>query len=174
MPLGDSSDVTPQSFLNRPPDQVAYVVRDLESAVHEFGAALGISRWFGYIYDLDYLPRRTYRGDDASWISRVAVPAYGPSLEIIASEGGPSVFSEFLEARGPGLHHLGYFVPSLDEAVAIFANAGLPVVQSGGGHGVDGDGQFAFVDMTGTFGSYVELIEPPARRHAPHFEIRTE
>jgi len=171
MAIGDKSDTTLATFLGRAPDQVAYVVHDLEAAVHEFGRKMGISRWSGWVYD-EYLPRKTYRGQPATWVSRVAIPEYGPSLEIIAAEGD-SIFSDFLDARGPGLHHIGYFVPSLAEAAEALEKQGMVQVQSGGGHGVDGDGEFTFFDLTGTFGSYLELIEPPQKRFPPHFTIET-
>ena len=138
----------------------------------EFSRLFGISSWSGWTYDLDYLPQRTYRGKPATWVSKVAIPAYGPSMEIIVSGGGPSVFSEFLEAHGPGLHHIGFFVPSMAEACAAMAAEGHEPVETGGGHGVEGDGEFVVFDLTDTFGSYLELIEPPALRYPPHFTIR--
>lgn len=173
MSIGDKSDITLASFLGRAPDQVGYVVHDFDGAVQEFGRRMGIRRWKGWVYDAAYCPQRWFRGKDEAWSSKVAIPEYGPQLEIIVGLEGESVFSEFLDARGPGLHHIGYFVPSLDEAIASLEAQGFEVVQRGGGHGVEGDGQFCFFDFTDVVGSYLELIEPPAKRYGPQFEIDT-
>ena len=96
MAIGDKSDITLASFLGRAPDQVAYVVNDFEPAVHEFGRRFGIRSWKGWVYDEAYTPTRWYRGEDEAWTSRVAIPEYGPQLEIIVGESGRSVFTEFL------------------------------------------------------------------------------
>ena len=148
-------------------------MRDFEPAVHDFGRQAGSPAGPAGSTTSTILPRRTYRGEPATWVSTVAIPEYGPSLEIIAAEGGPSVFQRVPDARGPGLHHIGYFVPSLAEAVSALTNEGLVEVQTGGGHGVEGDGSFTFFDLTETFGSYLELIEPPQKRFGPHFTIET-
>ena len=51
---------------------------------------------------------------------------------------------------------------------------GLTEVQFGGGHGMDGDGKISFFETLDGAASYLELIEPPARRFPPHFEIRLD
>ncbi len=168
---GDQSDTTLVPMPGRAPDQVAYVVRDLEEGVRDLGRRLGVSRWLGWRYTASYLPHRVFRGEPGDFESHGVIPEYGPSLEIIAPLSGRSVFSEFLDAHGPGLHHLGYFVPSLAEERERLVALGLQEVQYGGGHGMDGDGQISFFEMVGDAGSYLELIEPPRRRFPPHFEL---
>jgi methylmalonyl-CoA/ethylmalonyl-CoA epimerase len=168
--FGDSSDVSARSFINRPPDQVAYVVPDLEPALRSYSRLMGMSDWVGWDYHGDYLPNRIYQGQPSEYRSLAAVPAYGPSVEFIQPIDGPSVFTTFLESRGPGLHHLGYFVASLDEPRAWFAERGIAEVMSGSGQGVDGDGGFCYFDTVDEFGSYLEFIEVPRARYAPHFQ----
>jgi len=161
-------------FQNRVPDQMAYVVHDLEPAVQRMGRLMGIPFWNVWNYDGAYVPRRYYLGEEADYASVVAMPAYGPALEIIQPLTGPSIYTTFLDDRGPGLHHLGYYVPSVADARAHFAALGVDEVLSGGGHGVDGDGEYAFFDVRETVGSYLEMIEAPARRHPRHYEIVAE
>lgn len=167
--FGDRSDVSASSFVNRPPDQVAYVVRDLEPALALFAQKLGIADWVGWDYHADYLPNRLYDGKLADYRSLAAVPLYGPSLEVIQPIDGPSVFTTYLEERGPGLHHLGYFVPSMQEVRDWYAARGIKEIMSGSGQGVDGDGEFTYFDTYDEFGSYLEFIEVPQRRYDPHF-----
>lgn len=159
-------------LLDRAPDQVAYAVPELRPAVERMGRALGVAEWNVWDYDAAYVPVRRYLGRDADYRSLVAMPAYGPALEIIQPVNGPSIYTTFLEERGAGLHHIGYYVPSVEEARAHFASLGIPEVLSGGGHGVDGDGEYAFFDVRDVVGSYVEAIEAPARRRPPHDRIR--
>jgi methylmalonyl-CoA/ethylmalonyl-CoA epimerase len=168
---GDRTDTTPVPLVGRPPDQVAYVVPDLEEGVQRLGRRLGVSRWIGWRYTAAYLPRRMFRGQAGDFESHGVIAEYGPSLEIIAPLSGRSVFTEFLDAHGPGLHHLGYFVSSLAEERDRLISQGLAEVQYGGGHGMDGDGQISFFEMIDGAASYLELIEPPRRRYPPHFEI---
>lgn len=159
-------------LLGRTPDQVAYVVPELHAAVERMARVLGIAEWNVWDYDGEYVPTRSYLGEPADYRSIVAMPSSGPALEIIQPITGPSIYTTFLEERGAGLHHVGYYVPSLADARAHFAALGLVEVLSGGGHGVDGDGAYAFFDLRDVVGSYVEAIEAPARRHPPHERIR--
>jgi methylmalonyl-CoA/ethylmalonyl-CoA epimerase len=169
-----SGSTNPQSFMNRPADQVAFVVDDLREAAQRMGRQLGITRWLAWDYTTDYLPNRTYMGQESPYRSLVAMPAFGPQVEIVQPVDGPSIYTKALADKGPSMHHLGYYVPSLDEARAYFGGQGLEPVMTGGGHGVDGDGEFAFWDFTDSYGYYLELAVAPARRYAPHFEIEVE
>jgi methylmalonyl-CoA/ethylmalonyl-CoA epimerase len=168
---GDRTDTTLLPVTGRRPDQVAYVVPDLDEGVQRLGRSLGVSRWLGWRYTGSYLPNRIFRGQTGDFESHGVIAEYGPSLEIIAPLSGRSVFTEFLDAHGPGLHHLGYFVPSLAQERERLIAQGLSEVQYGGGHGMDGDGQISFFEIVGGAASYLELIEPPSRRYPPHFEI---
>lgn len=172
--LGEASKMELMPAAGRVPDQVAYVFEELEPAVEKIGRRLGITRWLGWRYTADYLPKREYRGQPGNFESWGVVPEFSPAFEIIAPLSGESVFTEFLSSHGPGLHHLGYFVPSLDNERTRLNALGLEQVQYGGGHGVDGDGQIGYFELTEELtddhASYVEIIEPPKHRHPFHFE----
>ena len=58
-------------------------------------------------------------------------------------------------------------MPSIDDAVAGAAKSGVRVLQSGGGHGLHGDGAFAYMDTENALGMIVEFIELPKERVAP-------
>lgn len=168
--FGDQTDTVLRPFAARAPDQVCYVVPDLNAGVRELGRLFGVHRWVGWRYADGYLPKRRFRGSPGDFETHGVVAEFGPSLEIVAPLSGRSVFSEFLTKSPPGLHHLGYFVASIETERARMATLGLEEVQYGGGHGMDGDGHIAFYQPSG-LATYIELIEPPKRRHPPHFEI---
>ncbi len=171
---GDHSDLSLIPLPGRPPDQVAYVVPDLAEGVQQIGRMLGIRRWVGWRYTADYLPKRRFRGAAGDFESWGVVADFGPSVEIIAPLSGTSVFTEFLDNHGPGLHHLGYFVDSLEREAARLVDLGWTEVQYGGGHGMDGDGQIGYYESVAGAGSYLEVIEPPQRRYPSHFEMVVE
>ena len=168
---GDHTDTVLRAMPRRAPDQIAFVVPDLERGAKEIGAIFGVSRWIGWRYTADYLPQRIFRGAPGDFESHHVVADFGPSVEVIAPVSGKSIFTEFLERSGPGLHHIGYFVKSVDEERARLTALGLHEVQFGGGHGEHGDGKISFFEMLTNVPTYLELIEPPRRRRAPHFEI---
>jgi methylmalonyl-CoA epimerase len=82
----------------------------------------------------------------------------GVHLQLVQSVREGSPIDRFLERRGPGLHHLGLAVRSLDEALDHLRTEGVELIdeeprQGGGGHLV------AFVHPRSTGGILVELIE---------------
>ena len=68
--IGDQSDTVLRPVAGRQPDQLAYVVDDLEPAVQDIGRRLGIRRWLGWRYTTDYLPIRRYRGGPGDFAAR--------------------------------------------------------------------------------------------------------
>jgi hypothetical protein len=44
---------------------------------------------------------------------------------------------------------------------------GCRPLQKGAGYGLDGDGGFAYFDLRGSLGIFIELIEIPVRRKPP-------
>lgn len=88
-------------------------------------------------------------------------------IEYLQPLEGPSVYHEWLEAHGPGLHHLAFWVDSLDAAVEEMRGAGFELLQSGRGFGAEGDGGFAYFDTERELGVVYEAVEPPSVRREP-------
>ena len=99
---------------------------------------------------------------------RLALAGAGPQIELIEPLTGPSLYHEWLDEHGEGLHHIGMRVPDLQAGIRDMAERGWDVLQSGRGYGLDGDGGFAYLDTTAEdLGVILELIEVPARRREP-------
>lgn len=92
-------------------------------------------------------------------------------IELLQPVRGPSIYHEWLERHGEGLHHLGFWVDSLDETISVMRRRGFEVLQSGRGLGVHGDGGFAYFDTGGTHGVILEAIEPPSQPLEPEATI---
>ena len=166
----DRSRVLPNG--EPPTGQVAFVVRDLEVALTNW-LGLGIGPWNIWNFNAERLQQRTYQGRVGTFEAVVALCSIGPlTYELIESVAGPSIWDDFLRDRGPGMHHFGYYVDDIDGAITAMEAKGYPVVQSGAGFGVDGDGAFAYFDTKAAYGCYYEAILGPRAlpdpdRHVP-------
>ena len=151
-------------------DQVAVVVRDLDAAMERYAAHLGIGPWKVYTYGTHRMHTITFRGRDQPYVMKLALAQVGATqYELIEPLKGPTTYHEFLEQRGEGLHHLGYYVADIDAEIARMAALGYPLLQSGRGFGADGDGAYAYFDTAADFGCIVEAITPPRQMPVPEY-----
>ena len=153
----------------RPPDQIGIVVADLDSSLSRYGRDWGLTPWRGFVYGHDTIPRVTFLGEPGRYRVRIAISATTPQIELIELLDGPSIYDGWVAEHGEGLHHLGFWVDSLDDGVAAMEAEGFPPVQTGAGYGLDGDGGYAYFDTADAFGVMLELIEVPKRRREPDF-----
>lgn len=153
---------------NRTINQVALVVEDLDAAVRRYWERFGIGPWRIYTYQTPLLKQMTYRGRPHDYRMRLALAQMGDvMIELIQPLSDENIYVEHLRRKGPGLHHVGVVVPSVDEAVTDAERAGFRVLQSGRGHGLRGDGAFTYMDTEDVLGMIVEFIEFPKERVAP-------
>lgn len=153
----------------RGPDQIGVLVDDLQAALQVYDALWGGGPWRCYRYAPDTIPTVTYRGRPGAYSIWIALNQTTPQIELVHQLSGPSIYDEWLERRGFGLHHLGFWVDSLDETIASMEVAGYALLQSGAGYGLDGDGGYAYFDTERDFEVVLEAIEVPARRREPDF-----
>lgn len=149
-------------------DQVAVVVRDLDRAMERYVAEFGIEPWSVYTFEPGWIRDMTFRGREQGYTMKLALAdANGTMYELIEPVRGPNSYQEFLDKRGEGLHHLGYFVDDLDAAIRNMEGKGYAMLQSGRGIGVDGDGGYAYFETEGALGCIVEAIELPREMPEP-------
>lgn len=149
--------------------QVGFVVKDLDTAMAAYWR-VGVGPWRVYTYGAPLVKDITYRGKPGNWRFLIALASLGAgfSLELIQPLSGESIYSEFLETHGEGgIQHLGIVVDDLDRVVAEAQRAGYTVIQSGRGHGVRGDGKFAYLSTEDDLCTVYELIELVSERHPP-------
>jgi methylmalonyl-CoA/ethylmalonyl-CoA epimerase len=148
-------------------DQVGILVDDLEAGARRFAALYGVDEWRVWTYGPDVTSSLTYRGRAAEYAMRLALSGSGPQIELIEPLRGPTIYGEWIERHGYGLHHLGTVVDDVAEGIRRMEAAGFELIQSGAGYGLDGDGGYAYFDTLDRLGYVVELIEVPARRRQP-------
>ena len=118
-------------------DQIGVVVRDMDKAI-EYYQSLGIEP-FEPLENVIHIERRI-RGKLANDVkNKVRVAQMGQvQLELVQTVEGESLQKEFLESRGEGINHLGFFVDDIDKETAKLEGKGLRVLsrsryQNGGG-----------------------------------------
>jgi methylmalonyl-CoA/ethylmalonyl-CoA epimerase len=149
------------------PDQIGILVHDITAAVPLYSAIFGVREWRLWTYGPDVLASLTYRGQPGEFAMRLALSDSTPQLELIEPIRGPSIYEEWLAKNEPGLHHIGTFVPSLDDAAGAMREAGYELIQGGRGYGASGDGGFAYFDTAGELGIITEVVEIPDTRRPP-------
>jgi hypothetical protein len=112
--------------------QVAYVVKDLDAAMRRHWEVCGIGPWHIYEFHAPKVQNYTYRGKPATHSCLIAV-TFGDrtQVELMQPVSGYSIYDEFLEAKGEGLHHVKLFYSDCAKAVAEYERRGYPVIQSG-------------------------------------------
>jgi methylmalonyl-CoA/ethylmalonyl-CoA epimerase len=144
-----------------PVHQVGIVVASCDEAAARYTAVLGYPEWRRSSFGPEDVQRMTLRGADASYSMRLAFAGTSPELELIEPTGGTSLYGEWLEARGEGLHHLAVVVASLDEAIETMERTGFANIQSGHGFAPNGKGGYAYFDTVGALGFILEAVEMP-------------
>jgi len=95
------------------------VVRDLDSAIEQFKLLMGIDN-----FDVVDWPKpgsgteATYYGKPAQFKLRIGFAQLGNlQLEVIQPVEGKSIYTDFLETHGPGLHHIRFSEKDFDKKV---------------------------------------------------------
>ena len=145
-------------------DQVCIVVRDLQKTMEHYWTHLGIGPWKIYLLEEPLLREMTLKGKPTKYRMHVAIcEMENIWIELIQPLSGDTIYKEFLEQKGEGLHHLGLMVENLDLEMERFETNGIGTVQTGRFQG----GGFAYLDTQEKFGTVFELIERSKPRNTP-------
>lgn len=157
----------PESLVSKGVGQVGILVPDLDAALRTYGVISTVETWSVWTYGPETVPILRLHGRPAAFSMRIALGGTGPQVELIEPLHGPSIYDDWLGRHGYGLHHLGFYVDSIGDAMDVMTTHGFEILQSGVGYGLDGDGGFAYFDTTAETGVILEAIEIPARRRRP-------
>lgn len=143
-------------------DQIGIIVRDLDKAV-EYYKSLG----FGPFESLGItITERMVYGKTAPDVkNRQAITQIGQiELELVQPVSGKSVQQDFLDTKGEGVNHLGYFIDTddFDKEVAKMLKKGYKIVS--GVKTTDGFRDCAYFDTDKTGGIQLEFIRKNPRR----------
>ena len=136
--------------------QTAWVGPDVAATEAHLSRLSGIRHWTR-LPDIRFGPEAcTYRGAPADFTAHISMAYVGDmQLELIQPVKGESIYTDFLDRTGGGLHHLCWEVDDLD--AALERAAGIEVVQTGDMAG--GSIRFAYLDGAAQGVPYVELAQ---------------
>jgi methylmalonyl-CoA/ethylmalonyl-CoA epimerase len=149
---------SPLALVGRGLEQVAFVVRDLGAAQKFFSQTMGIPRF----YVIENFGRRatdkTIRGRPTDHNFSIAIAYSGNTqIELIQHLSGETCYKEFIERRGEGLQHLGFFLDDREQyghVLAEFARNGYSVLQSGR----FGEAVYTYFDTENAIGAVMEIV----------------
>ena len=162
-------------MLDQTPVQIAWVTPDLAATETALTSLLGAKKWIrmpGVHFGPDAC---TYRGRPADFIADISFSYAGDTqLELISPVQGDSIYSEFLDRRGPGLHHIcieAADVEEFDKAVGVAERNGTPVVMAGT---MPGGMKFAYASAESAGVPYIEFAYIPPEIHAFFDHVKRE
>ena len=142
------------------PVQIAWVTSDLDATERALTTLLGAKKWIR-MPSVHFGPDAcTYRGRPADFVADISLSYAGETqLELIAPVRGESIYTEFLDGAGPGLHHVCIEAEDIDRALA---ERDAEAVQRGV---MPGDMEFAYVSATDAGVPFIEIahISPDIR-----------
>jgi hypothetical protein len=157
VPAGDILKAMP----DQTPVQIAWVTSDLDATETALTTLLGAKKWIrmpGVHFGPDTC---TYRGRPADFVADISLSYAGDTqLELIAPVSGESIYTDFLDRAGAGLHHICIETDDMERALA---ERGAEVVQRGV---MPGGMEFAYVSAEDAGVPYIEIAHIPS-------EIRT-
>lgn len=141
-------------MLAQTPVQIAWVTRDLDATEQALTTLLGAKKWVR-MPDVHFAPDTCeYRGEPADFVAGISLSYAGDTqLELIAPVSGRSIYTDFLDTAGPGMHHI---CVEVDDVGAALAERGADAVQRGV---MPGGMEFAYIAATGV--PYLEIAHIP-------------
>jgi methylmalonyl-CoA/ethylmalonyl-CoA epimerase len=128
-------------------DHVAIAVRDLEAAVEYYRATFGV----------EPVHRERIESDG---VEEALIKVAESYIQLLTPTRPDSPVAKFLEARGEGMHHVGYRVADCATALERVKGEGHRVIDEAPRPGSRGT-TVAFVHPKGAFGTLIELVEEP-------------
>ena len=131
-------------------DHVGIAVSDLREAVERYRRTFGIE------------PVHRERMDDQG-VEEVLFAVGESFVQLLGALGPDTPVGRFLCTRGPGVHHVGYRVASVADALEHLRAEGIGLIDEAPRPGSRGT-TIAFVHPKDTGGVLVELVEAPEGR----------
>jgi catechol 2,3-dioxygenase-like lactoylglutathione lyase family enzyme len=115
--------------------QIAVVVRDIDDALEKYHRALGWGPWNVYEHKPPSLHDTYVRGEPVEYTMIGAEAHVGDiDVELLQPVDGPSIYKEWLDEHGEGLHHVAVMRATPEESAETmehFAGLGAEVLMEG-------------------------------------------
>ena len=124
---------------------------------------LGIGPWKVYTFDSSTVTEMTHAAQPADYAIKVCFAELeNVTFEIMQPLRGPTIFEEYLQTHGEGIHHIAFDCEhrSWEDRIAAFENRGFSLAQSGRFAGRNPFAFFATAHATTTtFETYLFDVE---------------
>ena len=149
--------------------QVGIIVNDIKQTAKKFSEIYGIGPWYIKKYDFNnvsdmhlYSKRQNYSMNlGLCFLGNIQIELIEPLDE--------SIYQEFYQRHGEGLHHLKMEVDDYKKVIKFLKIKGIDVIQSGGAH--QGRRRYAYLNTKEDLGFIVEIAEgsPDFKRPDPDY-----
>jgi hypothetical protein len=146
--------------------QLCIVTPDMDATLEHFWTKLGVGPWRVYLFEPPDLRSVRVRGQDVvcSWRLAMAFDPGGCMYEVIQPVQGPSIYQEFLDIHGGGIHHYAVSTPhGFDETIAQFQQRGVGTLMQAQWREM----RVAFLDTEPLLGTLVEIWDIPEEMGLP-------
>jgi len=141
--------------------QVSIIVKNARKAAQNFTRIFGVGPWVEEIYEGI---EAELRGRPTNYKIVAFSADLGP-LEIELQEvlEGESLYKEFYEKHGEGVHHIGLYVKNAEKEIEKWQSHGIKVLQKSRLRQppYPPDGIYAYMDTEPLVGVLLELAYPP-------------
>ena len=136
--------------------QISYVVRDMDAAIDHWTKVMGVGPFF--VLDHVGFDEIVYRGKPSPVDMGVAIAYWGDiQIELVQPHNdAPSIFRDFLAARGEGQQHVCVTTDNLARDLAELAATGIQPLQQGR---ASNGTLFAYVETDAYPGTMMEIVE---------------
>jgi len=143
--------------------QVGFVVHDVVATAKKYVEAFGLPEPT-FIETPGYAASKTIvNGEPSEATAKLAFFQTGQLvIELIQPDEKPSVWRDFLDKNGEGVHHIAFRVADTKATEAALAKEGMPVLQQG--LYADASGMYTYLDSAPQLGVMIELLENFARK----------
>jgi len=126
-------------------DHVAIAVADLDQAVGEYRRQYGVEPLYREVVE-------------EQGVEEAMIPVGGSFVQLLQPLSDETPVGRFVIKNGPGLHHVAYAVPSIEDALEHLKGEGVRLIDDVprvGGRGA----KIAFVHPKELAGTLIELVE---------------
>lgn len=141
--------------------QVCVVVTNLEEAMERYSDVIGVGPFLIYSVDSQQLGI-TREGKPTDYKIRVAMAKMGGAvLELLENVEGQTIWKDFYDRNGEGMHHIGLFVKNYPAALAALTDRGYTITVDGPIESPVRTGRFTYLETEKGLGTTIELLDFP-------------
>ena len=147
--------------------QICVVVKDLQKSMEFYWDVFGIGPWRILTFQPPVMTNTKIRGKSVMYSMKLGITRIGNiQWELIQPLTGQSIYKEFLDQKGEGLHHIACDVGDYDQAVVALQKHGIGILMSGDLPGES----YAYMDTEEYLGTIIEIYKRPAGFKPPPSE----